>query len=503
MEIIKDYTSNCYLNQTGSEQDILKGNQTELNKKFKIGDYFDYIYSYPPKIKIKWDGLDELKDDFFVSSKANSIDYGMPVTDFVEDRNFSKIPEEALSNKYQTPQYIDGFLNKINSSNFFLKKTKDIQSALESVPVFVLRNGQGEIVLSKPSNVLKPKTPNAYFTEKLYDHCGGFDPIVEKKSELGLFFMNYLDAEKYLKEVARSDFEGTNTVSLSIHCINLNSAYKITREYHPGIDFRFVPNFNEVKELLTNSIGKSNMIVENGQQQLRVRPRNVNFFPYLNKLGRFLSPKISLLQRNEYFKGVPIYIVQVSEKPENLISGQYFRVVGKLDSIYSRCIQSLDYLTGFGHNWIMEGSLKDKLSKNSEKLENYIFFEKDQATEFCKKNKRNISRYIGSRAAGLESIVRKPKILIYNLEDFLEDWEDNINTNLKEPEIVDKLTNTEKPTQNIFNSKGTYFIPPTTNSDEIENFSTETKNSFIKNVGQSLNIKMRIFKSTVGIFFSL
>ena len=52
---------------------------------------------------------------------------------------------------------------------------------------------------------------------------------------MGLFFFNYLDAEKYLKEVARSDFEGTQTVGLSVHSISLDSAYKITREHHPGI----------------------------------------------------------------------------------------------------------------------------------------------------------------------------------------------------------------------------------------------------------------------------
>jgi hypothetical protein len=494
MEIIKDYNNDCYLNQTGTKQETGKNNQTEFNKKFKIADYFDYIYSYPPKIKIKWDGLDELKDDFFISSKGNSIDYSIPIIDFIEDRGFVKIPEEALANKYPISNYFDGFLNKANSSNFFLKKTKEIQSTLTNIPIYVVLNGQREIILNKPANVLKSKNPNTYLNEKVYDQCGGFDPVVEKKSELGLFFMNYLDAEKYLKEVARSDFEGTNVVSLSIHCINLSSAYQITREYHPGIDFRFVPNFKEVKELLTNSIGKSDMIIENEQQQLRFRPRNVNFFPYLNKLGNYISPKISLLQRNEYFKGVPIYIVQVSGKPETLVNEQYFRIIGKLDSIYSRCLQSLDYLTGFGHNWIMEGSLKDQNFKNSKNSENYIFFEKNQAIEFCKKNKRNISRYIGGRTANLESIIRKPKILVYNLEDFLEDWEDNIN---------EKLTIKKESFKTLFDSKCNNFVMPTNNVNEINNFPEKNKNNFIKNMAQTLNIKMRVFKSTVGIFFSL
>jgi hypothetical protein len=278
MEIIKECNNNFYLNQTKSNSDITNNIQTEFNKRFKIVDYFDYIYNYPPKIKIKWDGLDELKDNS-IKPKFNSIDDDFSMIDYIEDREFTTIPEKAVAYNYLKDQYVNGFLTKITSSNFFLKKTNDIQTALSSIPVFVLLNGHGEVVLSKPSNVLGSKTFNSYVNEKLYDYCGGFDPIVEKKSELGLFFMNYLDAEKYLKEVARSDFEGTNTVSLSIHCINLESAYRITREYHPGIDFRFVPNFNEIKELLSNSrksIGNPDLIVEDEQQQLRFRPRNVN-----------------------------------------------------------------------------------------------------------------------------------------------------------------------------------------------------------------------------------
>ena len=66
-----------------------------------------------------------------------------------------------------------------------------------------------------------------------------------------------------MKEIARSDFEGTQTVGLSINCIGLDSAYKITREYHPGIDFRFVPDLKEVQNVLTNYIKKGDVIVEN------------------------------------------------------------------------------------------------------------------------------------------------------------------------------------------------------------------------------------------------
>ena len=104
-----------------------------------------------------------------------------------------------------------------------------------------------------------------------------------KKVGTWSFFMNRQDAENYLKEVARSDFEGTQTVGLSIHCISLDSAYKITREYHPGIDFRFVPNFNEVKELLVKD-WPSDILLRMNNNNLRFRTEMLTI-SILKKIG--------------------------------------------------------------------------------------------------------------------------------------------------------------------------------------------------------------------------
>lgn len=470
MGLIKE--CNINYNQTTSEIQLKTANGS------KVVDYFQHIYSYPPKIKIKWNSLDELKDDLFVGSKKDWV--------------FNENSDAAVSENYTISDYTNGFLDKINSSNFFLKKTKKIQNALAHIPVFVVMNGQKEIVLSKPSNFLNSKTINTYINEKLYDYCGAFDQSVEKRSELGLFFLNKEDAEKYLKEVARSDFEGTKTVGLSIHCISLDSAYKITREHHPGIDFRYVPNFNEVKGILGNKIEKHNLIFENEQQQLRLRNRSNSLFPYLNKIGTYLSPKFSFLQRNEYFKGVPIYIVQLTENPRNFWSEQYFNTIGRLDNIYSRTLQFFDNSLGFGQNWVMQGSLNEV--KNSDKFENYIFFNKDQAFNFRKKNGRKVARYNGSRTSGLGFMIRKPKIFVYNLEDFLEDWEDN---------IFEKSTKNNFIKETIFDCKANYFLLPSSTLSEINNFSENFKPSFMKDVSQTLDVKFRILKRTIGAFFSI
>ena len=489
MEIIKEGNINSYVNQTDSKPQLEVQKQTEFNKK--TTDYFDYLYSYPPKIQVKWDSLDELSEDLFIGSNYGVLEHSVPFIDFFEDWFFNEASEEAVSENYPISRYFTGFVEKINSSNFFLKKAKQLQAALTNLPVYAVLNGQGEIVLSKPSNFLGSKNISSYINGQVYDTCGAFDPSVEKKSELGLFFMDRLDAEKYLKEVARSDFAGTQTVGLSLHCISLNSAYKITREHHPGVDFRFVPNFNEVKELLTKDIGKTDMIVEDEQQQLRFRRRTNNVFPYLKKLGKFVSPSTSFLQRNEYFKGVPIYIVQVQKTPRNFVVEQYFNGIGLIDTFYTRCIQTFDFAIGFGHNWIMQGSLQD--AGTSEELENYIFFEKDQALKFSKKNGRKVARYKGGRTSNLEFMVRKPKIFVYNLEDFLEDWEDSILGNASD--------NLEK-VKTIFNCKNTHVISPSNTPINVEDLQQDYQQSSLKSFGQALNIKFRVLKRAVGVFFS-
>ena len=493
MTIGNELNVNNYVNQTELKLNPDTKVQTKSNKN--LADYFDYIYSYPPKIQIKWDSVDELNGDLFIGSNYGVLEHSIPFVDVVDDWFFNDSTKEAITENRQFSEYLNGYLDKINSSNFFLKKTKKIQTALSSIPIFAVFNGQGEIILSKPANNLGSNSLKNYINEKTYDLCGAFDHSIEKKGSLGLFFMTRHDAENYLKEVAKTDFKGTKTVGLSIHCINLSSAYKITREHHPGIDFRFVPNVKELRTLLGDTVGKSDMIVEDEQQQLRFRRRTTNLFPYLNKLGRFLSPSSSFLQRNEYFKGVPIYVVQLNEKPRNFFVEQCFNTLGYLDTFYNSFVQCIDSTIGFGHNLIMQGSIKD--AGYSDNFENYVFFEKTQALQFVKKYGRYATRYTGSRTSNLEFAVRKPKIFIYNLEDLLEDWEDRI--------LGEQIDNNENSLA-FFRGKNIHFISPNFTLDKSDNLNNDIKTSkqnTLKNVTQILNVKCRVLKQAVGVFFSV
>lgn len=480
---------NFSFNQASSGKPIHndRGNYQIISKlnNSKTTDFFEYLYSYPPKFTVKWDSLDELTQDLFI--EHNYLEHSFPFGDFVEDLFFRAKPQTRTSQDYSLKDFVDGYLNKTFSSNFYNKKTKTIQEALASVPVFVILNGHKEIALSKPINFSRSKVQSNLIKQATYNSCGTFDPLIERHPKLGFFFLNQQDAEHYLQEVAKSDIEGTRTVGLSIHCISLNSAYSITREHHPGVDFRFVPDYKEVKNILTGSLSKSKLIVDDEQQQLRFRPRSVNFIPYLGKVGRWLLPTRSFLQKNEYFKGVPIYIVQTKKEPRNIIVEQYFNTIDKIDSLWGRLIQLPDSVLGFGHNWIIQGSLKDV--DNANNYLNFVFFSEKDATNFVKQQGRKVNKYSGSRTSNIKFLIRKPKIFLYNLEDFLELWEETL--------LIKKEINSE---QNLLNVENTFFVP--TKNDDLQQL-LNTKKNPIKGIKQTLDVKYRLFNRYVGFLFSV
>jgi hypothetical protein len=467
-----------------------KGNfQTGASsKESKTVTLFKDIYSYPPQFKLRWDALDEFQTDLCLSSNYGVLEHSLPFLDFIKDWFFYQDGKEVTSAHYSTKEFLNGYLDKINSSSFYKKKTKDIQAATAKIPIFVILNGHNEIVLNKTQAFTSSN--NISLNQKVYDFCGTFDPEVEKRQQFGFFFMNPLDAEAYLQEIANADIDGVKTVGLAIHCIGLDSAYRITREHHPGIDFRFIPNFGEVKSLLSKEISKTNFITDDAQQQLRFRPRGRILY---RTLGENISSRLAFMQRNEYFKGVPIYIVQLQTPPRDFLVSQYFGIVNILDTCWATIIQSLDNVIGFGHNWIMQGSLYDV--NCSKQVSNYIFFEKDEAKKFVKKQGKRVVRYSGSRTSNVEPLVRKPQIYISNLEDFLELWEEKLQSQ--------EYPKNSQYRQNLLEAKETSFIPPSEYFNKNSEFIKNTKAKPFKKFKDTVNVKYRVLKSFVGIFFSL
>jgi|MDSW01.1.fsa_nt_gb hypothetical protein len=480
-------------------------------KKSKTVEFFELLYKYPSNIKVKWDNSDELKGDSFLQDNFSIIEHSFPFSDFFDTLKFRSKRQNSLEEAYKVSDFRQSYQSKTLTSSFYSKKTKVIQKAVETVPVYTVLNGRGEIVLANSFNKVSTTTNSPLLNERLNDFCGDVGNQALKSYRLGLFFFDRETAELYVKEIAKSDLDGVKTLGLTIHCISLDSAYRIAREQHSNIDFRFIPNFDEVQNITETWASDKNIIVEDKQQQLRFRRRSVPVMTWLGKLGNCVTPFNSFLHASEYYKGVPIYIVQLRNTPRDTLTERYFNVADIVDNFYGGFLQYFDSLCGYGHNWIMQGStLKLENSKDSI---SYVFFEKENALDFCKEHGRNVVRFEGSRTLNLAHIVKKPKIFAYNLEDFIEDWEDVLinevyTTDLSQTVEVAKtgsptILGLKHPLSPLFNAKKTVFVPMGKSLNDVRLYQSGSyKASPTKQIKQFFEVKTRTLLSFFNILLN-
>ena len=164
---------------------------------------------------------------------------------------------------------------------------------------------------------------------------------------------------------------------------------------------------------------------------------------------------------------------------------KFHSVINLLDTIYGRITQFGDCIFGFGNNWIIQGSLENQKQKKN--LTTYVFFEKDEALNFCKKSKRNIQSYEGSHSSYFTKLIQKPKILVYNLEDFLELWEEVIT----KTRTISTENNSKSNLQQIFNHQSIQFIPTKGSFSNLTEYDKQPKESSFQKVNQFLNFKTR------------
>jgi len=280
--------------------------ETLLQKSTTV-DFLKTLYSYPPSFHLKLNNLQEIK-----KGKIN------------------KISDRTRKQKYNLSNYVDGFKNKIVTSNKF-QANNLTPKYFNSVPVYVILNGSGEIVLGKTmlsnSNQLT-KEPISNLNGKIYDLCGSFeDNNLTRESHLGLFFLNKKDAEAYMKELLLKDSRGVDIQGVSINCISLVSAYNLMCEHHPGFDFRFVPDMQEVISLLeTNRYTRNTMSVINSSNRPldlilekidRLEdPITTFYWDHLSNSNTYNKLLINYSSKNDFYdwSGVPTYLIN---EPKN------------------------------------------------------------------------------------------------------------------------------------------------------------------------------------------
>ena len=403
------------LNHYFSKERILDVISHEDKEPYAVS-FFEDLYTYPPKIKIQWKQLDLVeKSDKLLPNK---------IINHPPHKSFSGVRD---------------YMDKVISFDVYSKKIKLLKQTLKDVPVYVIVNGRTEIVVASTrskklnlhdANVLsagplinleKPDlTPKDTVTRRQVYKRTLVESVEKalstKSKKFGFIFFDPIEAQYYLDAmVARSEKKfhhrrdhSIDKVGLSIHCIGLDTAYSLLSRSSSNVDFRFVPSLPEVKAVLEHSSqGDTN-------SELAVNER---------QLEQTLSRKaLSIIsdQYNSAFKGVPIYIVVVKDKFEVLQDSEKFK----------------------------------SSSTKTNSLANYIFFDREQALEFCEKYS---SRMVSP-------------IYTDNLEDFLELWGESLVLNT---DVTQSFININQPT---------YFIPSKRSIKTLEQYYNRPKDSLGKSI---------------------
>tara|TARA_B100000780_G_scaffold70157_1_gene46753 strand:- start:196 stop:1647 length:1452 start_codon:yes stop_codon:yes gene_type:complete len=429
-------------------------------KKSDVVYFLEDLYTYPPKIKIQWNQLDLVGGSDKLLS--NKIIHNPPRKSLFGVRNYA---------------------DKVISFDFYKKKIKLLKQALENVPVYVIVNGRNELVLASAKsgkfhyhdglvpdfNLEKGDVHETDVAQKSFSKRKGYKRIAEKalstkSKKFGFMFLDPTEAKLYLDTmIERSERGGHNKrdngvdkVGLSIHCIGMDTAHSLLSRAS-NVDFRFVPSLTEVKALLKfGSQGDiSNELSANEQQLEQTLSQKV-----LSTLGDQGDPS---------FKGVPIYVVPVKDKPRNLVSTVVVNISGFLDGVNDDGISGSDTIIRPSR---LEGNyVKDKESlietlddaenfkkSKTNSLANYIFFDREQALEFCEKYPNRLAS------------TTYPAIYTDNLEDFLESWEESL------------ILNTNNPTSFIKIGQPIYFIPSKRSAKTLEQYYNRPKDSLGKSI---------------------
>ena len=400
------------LNHYFSKERILDVISHEDKEPYAVS-FFEDLYTYPPKIKIQWKQLDLVeKSDKLLPNK---------IINHPPHKSFSGVRD---------------YMDKVISSDVYSKKIKLLKQTLKDVPVYVIVNGRTEIVVastrSKKFNTIDPNVLDPgpllekpelitegneirkvirrqVYKRSVVESVG--KALSTKSKKFGFIFFDPIEAQYYLDAmVARSEKKfhhrrdhSIDKVGLSIHCIGLDTAYSLLSRSSSNVDFRFVPSLPEVKAVLEHSSQGDT----NNERQLE------------QTLSRKALSIISD-QYNSAFKGVPIYIVVVKDKFEALQDSEKFK----------------------------SSSTKTNSSAN------YIFFDREQALEFCEKYS---SRMVSP-------------IYTDNLEDFLELWGESLVLNT---DVTQSFININQPT---------YFIPSKRSIKTLEQYYNRPKDSLGKSI---------------------
>ena len=143
----------------------------------------------------------------------------------------------------------------------------------------------------------------------------------------------------------------------------------------------------------------------------------------------------------------------------------------------------------------MQGSINSGRKAND--VQNYVFFDSSEALDFCRKYGRQIVRFRGNRIGYDEPLINKPKIFVFNLEDFLELWEENIKIDEYSSVSIDSMSSSTS----IFDASSTYFVPDRISLSSFDNLSASNR-SFLSTSKEFVRVKFKTLQGFINVFLN-
>lgn len=145
--------------------------------------------------------------------------------------------------------------NEYHKGSKKIKNTLDKQINLNYLPLFVVSNNLGQMVISEPptdlniSQYVKSYTSNINQNSNLYH---------------GFFFTNYEDAQEYMLSIQR--YYNLDDKRLKIFTCSFSAFYNIMNKFNHEIYFKLVPDLKEVSELIKKYRYQNNVLFHKKQK---------------------------------------------------------------------------------------------------------------------------------------------------------------------------------------------------------------------------------------------
>jgi hypothetical protein len=141
----------------------------------------------------------------------------------------------------------DNYYIKKRQYDFPTIRQKKLIPNLKNVPVFVLKNGFGDILTYNSNEEYRKNWIN-----KIVDSYSKTFFWSEDDREITLIpiFFNYYDAQELKEEIYNNYSYSAEEIDIQIQAISLDKAYELNRKSEPELQFRFIPDLQELGKLV-------------------------------------------------------------------------------------------------------------------------------------------------------------------------------------------------------------------------------------------------------------